>query len=89
MAHGSHHGQQGVLRHLLGVVRIATHLHAEREHLPLVAFEQIAERSAIPFARGQKKRVFRWGAVTFVCHVTSLACTVRASFFDLGSRESF
>jgi hypothetical protein len=57
----------------LGVVRIATHLHAEREHLPLMALEKIAERSAIPFARGQEKRVFGWGDVAFVCHVTSLA----------------
>jgi hypothetical protein len=38
-----------------------------------MAFEQIAERRAIPFARGKEKRVFGWGGVAFVCHVTSLA----------------
>jgi hypothetical protein len=38
-----------------------------------MAFEKIAERSAIPFARGQEERVFGWGGVAFVCHVTSLA----------------
>jgi hypothetical protein len=38
-----------------------------------MAFEQIAERGAIPFARGQEKRVFGWGGVVFVCHVISLA----------------
>jgi hypothetical protein len=38
-----------------------------------MAFEKIAERSAIPFARGQEKRVFGWGGVAFVCHGGSLA----------------
>jgi hypothetical protein len=38
-----------------------------------MAFEKIAERGTIPFARGQEKRVFGWGSVALGCHVTSLA----------------
>jgi hypothetical protein len=38
-----------------------------------MTFEKIAERSAIPFARGQEERIFGWGGVAFGCHVTSLA----------------
>jgi hypothetical protein len=47
-----------------------------------MTFQKIAERSAIPLARGQEKRVFGWGAVALVCHVTSLAQRRAKAFGD-------
>jgi len=60
--------RQRVLRHFLGVFRIATHLHAEGKDSPLLAFEKIAECGSIPFARSQEQRILRLAAFAFMSH---------------------
>ncbi len=47
IAHGTHHGKQGFLRHILGVFGVAAHLHAKTKHPLLMPPQKFRQRRAV------------------------------------------